>query len=358
MRAIFDKLTFKSGAIMPNRFMLAPLTNKQSCDDGTLSEEEYRWLTLRAEGGFGATMTCAANVQASGRGFSGQLGCFGDEHLPGLSRLAESIKSEGSLALLQLHHAGMRSPQGLIGEKPHCPSENEKFGARALSLDEVIDLRDSFIAAALRADRAGFDGIELHAAHGYILAQFLSATINRRNDEYGGSLANRGRLLKEIVDGVRQQCREEFTLGVRLSPERFDLKLGEIRELAQELIHDDKIDFLDMSLWDAFKNPIEKEYEGRTLLSWFAELDRGNVRLGVAGKIRTAADAHRCLVAGADFVLLGHSAILHYDFPQRVLANHNFEPVELPVTPSYLKAEGLSDVFIDYLSSWEGFIKG
>jgi 2,4-dienoyl-CoA reductase-like NADH-dependent reductase (Old Yellow Enzyme family) len=358
MKSLFDPLSFKSGAAMANRFMLAPLTNLQSHSDGTLSDDEYRWLTLRAEGGFGATMTCASHVQAQGLGFPGQLGCFGDEHLPGLTRLAQGIRAQGSLALLQLHHAGMRSPADMIGTDPQCPSDNADTGARGLSHAEVLQLRDDFVAAAVRAERAGFDGVELHGAHGYMIAQFLSPTINRRDDEYGGSLENRSRLLLEIIEGVRARCRPDFALGVRLSPERFDIVLAEMRELAQQLFRDGRIDFLDMSLWDSFKEPQESEFKGRTLLSCFTELDRGDVLLGTAGKIRTPQDAQQCIDAGADFFLLGRAAILHYDFPKQVAANGDFEPVEPPVTADYLRKQGLGDAFVEYMSSWKGFVEG
>ena len=108
-------MTFAHGPAMKNRFMLAPLTNLQSHVDGTLSDDEYHWLTQRAVGGFGATMTCAAHVQAVGQGFPGQLGIFSDVHLSGLTRLAAGIKAANSVAIVQLHHAGMRSPKDLIG---------------------------------------------------------------------------------------------------------------------------------------------------------------------------------------------------------------------------------------------------
>lgn len=358
MQSLFDSLRFKSGAVMHNRFMLAPLTNLQSHADGTLSDDEYHWLTLRAQGGFGATMTCASHVQALGLGFPGQLGCFGDEHLPGLTRLASGIRSAGSLALLQLHHAGMRSPAEAIGTQPLCPSDNAETGARGLTGEEVLQLRSDFIAAAVRAERAGFDGVELHGAHGYMLAQFLSPTINQRDDAYGGSLENRARLLLEIIDGVRRECRPGFTLGVRLSPERFDIRLGEMRELAQQLFREAKIDFLDMSLWDSFKDTDEPGFEGRSLLSCFTELQRGQVLLGTAGKIHTPGQARACIDAGADFVLLGRAAILHHDFPQRVAANPDFQPVQPPVTADYLRSEGLGEAFVKYMSGWKGFVEG
>lgn len=356
MTDLFSPLAFARGPAMKNRFMLAPLTNLQSHPDGTLSDDEFNWLTLRAKGGFGLTMTCAAHVQAAGQGFPGQLGIFGDQHLPGLSRLAAAIKAEGSLAVVQLHHAGMRSPKDLIGQAPLCPSADEGTGARALTLAEVEQLRDDFIAAAVRAEKAGFDGVELHGAHGYVLCQFLSPAINRREDRYGGAPENRARLLLEILEGVRSRCRPDFNLGLRLSPERFGLQLAEIRELAQKLMREGQIDYLDMSLWDVGKEPMEEAFQGRSLMSYFTELERGQVRLGVAGKIMAAETARQCLRDGADFVLIGRSAILHHDYPKRIAADPGFTPVPLPVTREHLRAEGLGPAFIGYMNTWKGFV--
>ncbi len=356
MADLFTRLTFPSGPAMKNRFMLAPMTNQQSHDDGTLSDDEHRWLTMRAAGGFGATMTCASHVQAAGQGFPGQLGCFSEDHGEGLARLAAGLREHDSVSILQLHHAGMRSPQALIGQAPLCPSENEKFGARALTHDEVHRLRGDFIAAARRAEAAGFDGVEIHGAHGYILCQFLDPDTNRRDDEYGGSPENRARLVREIIDGIREQCRPDFLLGLRLSPEGYGFSLGEIRDLARELCAAGRIDFLDMSLWDCFKEPEDDAFRGRTLLSCFTELDRGAVRLGVAGKILGGAEAHRCVGEGADFVLPGRAAILHHDLPRRIREDASFTTASLPVTREHLRAEGLGEKFVQYMTRWKGFV--
>ena len=356
MTDLFAPLTFKRGPTMKNRFMLAPLTNTQSHPDGTLSDDEFNWLTYRAAGGFGLTMTCAAHVQAAGQGFPGQLGVFGDQHLPGLARLAAAIKAEGSVAALQLHHAGMRSPKDLIGQEPLCPSADEETGSRALTLAEVEQLREDFIAAAVRAEKAGFDGVEIHGAHGYVLCQFLSPAINRREDRYGGSLENRARLIFEIIDGIRERCGPNFNLGLRLSPERFGLELAEIVEVARRVLAEGKIDYLDMSLWDVAKEPVEEAFHGRSLMSYFTELDRGQARLGVAGKIMSAATARQCLADGADYVLIGRAAILHHDFPQRVAADPDFASIALPVTRDYLRNERLGPAFLEYMSNWKGFV--
>ena len=352
---LFEPLPLARGPAMKNRFMLAPLTNLQSHADGRLSDEEFRWLTMRAEGGFALTMTCAARVQAAGQGFPGQLGIFGDAHIEGLARLAKGIKARGSLSAVQLHHAGNRSPKDLVGT-PVCPSDDPETGARALSLAEVERLRDDFIAAARRAGRAGFDGVEVHGAHGYILAQFLSPEINRREDRYGGSLENRARIVFEIIDGIRSACRADFQIGLRLSPERFGLKLAEVREVATEVLRQGKIDYLDMSLWDVAKEPVEEEFQGRTLMSYFTELPRGKVRLGVAGKIMSAEQAAAVLDAGCDFVLIGRAAILRHDFPDRVRSDPAYRSPPLPVSAQHLRDEGLGAPFITYMSGWPGFV--
>jgi len=357
MRDPFDPVDFACNRSARNRFVLAPLTNTQSHADGTLSDDEFRWLTLRAQGGFGVTMTCAAHVQAQGQGFPGQLGIHSDRHLAGLSRLAAGVKAAGSLALVQLHHAGMRSPAALIRSQPVCPSDNAKTGARALSPAEVEQLAEDFVAAAERAERAGFDGVEVHGAHGYVLGQFLSEQVNQRTDRYGGSLENRARLLFDVVAGIRARCRPGLLLGVRLSPERFGMKLAEVRAVAQRMMSEGMIDLLDMSLWDVFKEPEEEEYRGRSLLSYFVELDRGQVRLGAAGKVNGGEDATRCLQDGADLVVVGRAAILHHDFPERVRADRGFRSARLPVTEDHLRGEGLGEAFIRYLVERGGFVQ-
>jgi len=356
MSELFQSLQFPNGKKSKNRFFLAPLTNTQSHEDGTLSEDEYRWLIMRAQGGFGATMTCATYVDPLGKGFPGQLGLYDDGHIQGHQRLASAIKSEGSLAFCQLHHAGMRSPKELIGQDPLCPSDNEKFGAQGMTLNEIDHCRKAFIEAAIRAQRATYDGVEIHGAHGYILAQFLSADLNHRDDKYGGSLENRSRLIREILQGVRAQCGDDFLLGLRLSPERFGMKLAEIKSLYQSLIKEKLVDFIHLSLWDAFKEPEEEEFKGSSLLSQFLEIDRGEVKLIVAGNIRSRADAEKILASGADFSAIGRAAIAHHDFPIQAEAHTEFRMRDLPLTEAYLRKEGLGPKFIKYMQNWKGFV--
>lgn len=354
---LFEPLALRNGAVFPNRFVLAPLTNTQSHADGTLSEEEFRWLTMRAEGGFGTVMTCAAHVQEIGQGFAGQLGIWSDSHVPGLTRLARAIGDACAVSLVQLHHAGNRASKDLLGAaQPVCPSDDEASGARALTVAEIEEVAADFVRGAARAMEAGFGGVELHGAHGYLIGEFLSPTINRRTDAYGGSLEARAKLLFDILRGVRAECGTDFIVGVRLSPERFGMLLGEARSLVEELCASGLVEFVDVSLWDCAKEPEEAEFKGRRLIDWFTELDRRDVRLGVAGKLTDPVDLLAVLDAGADFALVGRAAILHHDYPHRLAADPGFLATRLPVTTAYLSAEGVSARFVDYLGNWPGFV--
>lgn len=353
--SLSDPLPLARGSAMKNRFMLAPLTNTQSHEDGTLSDTEYRWLTMRAQGGFGLTMSCAAHVQKNGQGFPGQLGIWDDRHLPGLERLARGIRQAGSIAAVQLHHAGRRAE---TDEPLSCPWDDAKSGARAMTTAEVERFIEDFILAARRAEKAGFDGVELHGAHGYLLGQFLDAENNHRTDSYGGSFENRQRVLWSIIKGVRAATGPAFQLGVRLSPERFGIPTDEARTLAQALMTSGEIDYLDMSLWDAFKEPLDERYKGQPLIACFTDLERGDCRLGVAGKIMSAATAQRCLDMGSDYVLIGRGAIIHHDFPKLAATDPNFESKARPLSRDYLRGEGVSDVFLAYIKqNWPDFIE-
>ena len=353
--AFTDPLPLRHGPALRNRLALAPMANVQSGADGTVGDDEYRWLTSRAQAGFGLVLTTATWVQASGRGLVGQLGISSDAHVEGLTRLAKGLRAAGSRSAVQLYHGGRRA-MALPGERPVAPWDDEETGARALSTGEVEQLVEDFVLAALRAERAGFDGVELHGAHGYLLAAFLDTQNNRRTDRYGGSLENRSRVIREIIDGIRARTGQDFQLGVRISPERWNIDIGEARELATQLMDGGQLDYLDLSLWDCFKPPEDAAYAGKPLIDHFADLPRNGTQLGVAGKIMDTATARHCLDHGADFLLIGRGAILQRDFPAQVIANPAFESVERPVTREYLRGQNIGPAFLEYLATWKGFL--
>jgi 2,4-dienoyl-CoA reductase-like NADH-dependent reductase (Old Yellow Enzyme family) len=348
-------LGFARGAPMRNRLALAPLTNLQSEEDGTLSDNEFAWLAKRAIGGFAMVMTCAATVHPLGKGFPRQLGIHADRHILRLERLASALRSAGALSAIQLQHSGARAPYHLIAEQPVGAVDDPERGVCGLSTAEVEQAVEDFVQAGIRAEKAGFDGVEVHGAHGYLPCQFLDVARNSRTDRYGGSAEGRARMLIEIVTGLRARTRPDFQIGVRLSPERYGVDLGEMRGLTERLMRSGLVEYVDISCWDTFKIPEDPTYKGRALMDWFTDLDRHTTRLGVAGKLTTAGNVLECLRRGADFVLVGRGAILHHDFPRRIAEDTNFRSVDLPVSRFHLAREGLGKEFIDYLATWKGF---
>ncbi|WP_194745389.1 NADH:flavin oxidoreductase [Thermaurantiacus tibetensis] len=351
-----EPLQLRRGPAWRNRLALAPLTNMQSNADGTLSQAEFRWLAMRAEGGFGLVMTCASHVLPGGQAFPGQLGIWSDAHVEGLARLADAIRAAGAASAVQLHHGGRRADPKLTGETPVSPFACPETGARALTQAEIAEVIAAFAAAARRAEAAGFDGVELHGAHGYLLGAFLDSERNLRDDGWGGDFEGRARIFGEVVAAVRAATGPAFQLGLRLSPERFGVRLAEARALAAQLFASGLLDWLDLSLWDVTKAPEEEAYAGTRLIDHFTDLPRHGTALGVAGKILSAARAAECLARGADFVLIGRGAILHHDFAARALADPGFAARPLPVSRAVLAEEGLSPPFIAYMETWPGFV--
>ena len=342
-------LSFRCGKTSKNRFILAPLTNQQSYDDGSLSPEESHWLEKRAEGGFGVLMTCAAFISSNGIGFDGQMGVM--EQLSGEPHrlLNQHIHSHGALSLVQLYHAGNRAALSRIQGAAFSPMGDTERGVRSMTTQEVIEIKKRFVDAALLSKSWGYDGVQLHAAHGYLLCDFLSSS-NQRSDQYGGCVQNRLRLLLEIVDEVRERCGSEFLLSVRLSPERFGIHTDEILLMAQQIMDTQKVDLLDWSLWD-----VNKHIDGRSILQRVLQLEYGDTKVSVAGKIMGAAAVSTTIAAGCDAVALGRGAILHHNFPL-LCQDSTFMVRPLPVSPQELAAEGLSPAFIAYMSRWEGFV--
>ncbi len=343
-----DPLQFTHGPTWRNSLALAPLTNRQSHPDGVLSDDEIDWLTARAEGGFGLVMTAAAFVAPAGHVWDGQLGVADDDHLPGLQRLAKGLRAAGAASSVQLHHGGRRAERAITGRAAQCPWDDPDHDAVGMTLDEIEASVADFVAAAVRAERAGFDGVEVHGAHGYLLGQFMDSTRNNRADAYGGSLDNRFRIVGEVLEGIRAATGDDFQLGLRLSPEGFGIPLADGREYARRALETGLLDYLELSLWDVFMRP-RKGGDG-LLIDHFVDLPRGATRLGVAGRVLSTADAQWCLDKGADFVSVGKGAIVHHDFAARAVADEAFMARSLPVSVDVLTQERVGPAFIDYLA--------
>jgi len=353
-----------SGITSPNRIVLAPLTNLQSNEDGTLGDDEYKWLVRRAKDGFGLIITCASHVAKAGQGWHGELGIYDDIHLEGLKRLSDGIHAHQSLAIVQLFHGGARSPEEITGLQPWSASAHEmKSGIKTFQIRQGSDADihnaiQSFTDAAERAHKAGFDGIELHGAHGYLLHQFMSTATNLRTDEWGGNFEKRSKLIRTILARIRKKVSASFIIGVRLSPEdKFTFKgidFDESLELAQ-LLASEGADYIHISPWEAHKRPDKYTDIDKAMITYFREVMPENVRLMVAGEIWTGDDAQKAIDVGADFVALGKAAIGIPDWPWRVRQPDMILPSP-PFTMDQLRKADLGEKFIEYMKRWKSFV--
>ncbi|MEP6764338.1 MAG: NADH:flavin oxidoreductase [Gemmatimonadaceae bacterium] len=356
MKSISDQLVFRrSGLVAGNRMVLAAMTNKQSHDDGTISDDELNWLTSRADGGFGIITTCAAHVAKDGQGWPGELGIFDDCHLPGLTRLATEIHDRGASCLVQIFHGGVRADASVSGVQPWTASAHD--GAREATEEDLARVVTQFADAAARAEQAGFNGVEIHGAHGYLFTQFLSVTQNMRTDRWGGSIENRARLLREVTRAVRAKTSKQFTVGVRLSPEDFGnakgLDLDESIEVARWLA-EDGIDFIHLSLWRSSNNTTKRPSQHAVEL--YREVLPKDVVLIVAGAVWTRAEAESLLAMGGDAVAIARAAILNPDWPLRAV-DDAWEPKRPPATIDELLGRGLGEKFAGYMRAWKGFVE-
>lgn len=239
---MYDKM-FEPGKIgsveLRNRLVMEPMGVGLANLDGTPTDEMIRYYELRAAGGAGLVIPEICRVDdETGVGELRQISVTRDRNVPALSRLAEAIHRHGSKTFLQLHHPGRETPNVLLGGKPvvsasAIPCKKTQAKTRALTTEEVQHIVQEFIEGAVRAEKAGFDGVELHCAHGYLLQQFLSPYTNKRTDQYGGSFENRLRIVTEIIAGIRERCSEGFALGCRVSVEEFLDKTG----VTEDYIH-------------------------------------------------------------------------------------------------------------------------
>ncbi|MFY2557786.1 NADH:flavin oxidoreductase [Corallococcus terminator] len=356
MAGLFDPLALRENVVARNRIWLAPLTNQQSHADGTLSDDELHFLALRADGGFGLVETCATHVEQDGKAWPGELGVHDDAMLPGLRRLAARIHQGGALLSAQLFHGGLRADPAVSGLERWSASAHteEADRCREGTEEDIQGAIDAFASAARRCAQAGFDGVELHGAHGYLLSQFLSTTYNRREDRWGGSLENRSRLIRETLAAVRRAA-PELVLAVRLSPEDFGqakgLDLDETIEVARMLAQEG-MDVLHLSLWRSALNTHKRPQEHATTL--FRAAVPSRVKIVVAGNIWTKEDAEAQLALGADAVALGRSAIANHDWPERVRRGDAIQ--RAPIPAEVLRREGASAGFVEYLRAWKNYV--
>ena len=227
-----------------NRVIMAPMETNMPSITGEVNQRVIEYYKERAEGGAGAIIVEFTCVDTPvGKGANAQLSIDHNKFIAGHTYLAEEIKKSNCKAILQLHHAGRQTNESITeGIQPVAPSPLRckvmKSMPKELNADEIEVIIKKFINGAVRAKTAGYDAIELHAAHGYLLGSFLSPYTNQRNDEYGGSVENRALIMKKIIQGIKERNGNDFPVIVRYSADEFvenGLKIEESVEIAQLL---------------------------------------------------------------------------------------------------------------------------
>lgn len=243
----YEKL-FEKGQIgsmkLKNRLVMPAMGCSMAENNGDANEHIIKYYEDRAKGGIGLIITEITRVDnETGIGTPNQLGATDLHHIPHMQRLADRIHKHGSKILIQLQHPGRQNKSSMIGGRQiiapsavMCKVTNEM--PREMTTEECQKLVGDFVKGAAICQKAGVDGVEIHAAHGYLICEFLSPYTNHRTDMYGGSFENRFRILKEIVLGIRQVCGRDFVISVRISADEFvdgGLKLDDTVKISQEL---------------------------------------------------------------------------------------------------------------------------
>lgn len=293
---------------LQNRIVMPPM-DRSSSRDGSVSDDLINHYRERAES-TGLIIIEHEYVSPEGRAHPKQLSMAGDEVIEGYRKLADAIHLEGSNAIAQISHAGFEAKV----ENP--------LNVNAMTLDDIAHVRESFIKAALRTEKAGFDGVEIHCAHGYLLNQFYSPYTNKRTDEYGGSLLNRSRLTNEIIRGMREALGEDYIIAVRFGAYDYldgGSRLEDIGEAVMSF-ENSGVDLLDISGGLCrFKNPLSKEP------GWFKELskiarDASNCPVILTGGVKKIADAEALLQGGyADLIGIGRAMLMDAKWSRKAL---------------------------------------
>lgn len=343
---LFSPLQIK-GFTLKNRIVMSPMC-QYSATDGFVDDWHFVHLGSRAVGGAGLIITEAMAVSPEGRISAGDLGLWKDEHIAPIRRITDFIHKQGSVAGVQLAHAGYKASSAAPwlggkyisteegGWQPVSPSAtlltDQKTYSKELTRADIEQIVEDFKQAAKRAVEAGFKVIEIHAAHGYLLNEFLSPVANNRTDEFGGNFENRSRALLLVIDAVKEVIPAEMPLFVRISATDWRADGWKIEDSVRlsAILKEKGIDLIDCSTggFVAPKEiPIAPNYQVP-----FAEEIRAQVgiKTGAVGLITSAEQANEIISSGkADLVFLARELLRNPYFPQNAAHELGFE-IELP----------------------------
>ena len=328
---LFQSITLRSGIQLDNRVVMAPMTNFSSNQDGTVSDEEVAYYSRRSNG-VGMVITACAYVTPNGKGFQGEFGSDHDNLIPSLRRLASAIKEQGAKAVLQIFHGGrMCSPELVpnreIVSASAVPAEQgvvSDQAPRALTEAEIQSIIRDFGESTRRAIEAGFDGVEIHGANGYLIQQFFSPHSNRREDQYGGSLEKRLSFPIAVVDEVKkvvaEHAKEPFLVGYRFSPEEPEtpgITMADTLALVDALVSKE-LDYLHVSLREFWSTPRRGVEDSRSRIEIIQERVGESVPVIGVGSIYTADDALKAIQSGVSMIAIGRELIIDPDWVEKV----------------------------------------
>lgn len=293
---------------LSNRIVMPPMARELG-DDGKASDALIEYYAKRAEG-TGLIIVEHEYVSPEGIASPKQLSMADDSVIDGFSKLTDAIHSKGCFAIAQLNHAGNES------------ISPDKFNLNRMTIDEIEYVKEAFVKASLRTMKAGFDGVEIHAAHGYFLNQFYSPFTNKRTDEYGGSLENRMRLANEIISAVRKAVGEDYAIAIRFGAYDY-LKGGSKMEdipIAVKSFVESGADLIDISGGLCrYVNPNSKEPGYFKELSKTAK-DSCEVPVILTGGVKKAKDAEKLLNEGyCDLIGIGRAMLMDAEWSKKAL---------------------------------------
>ncbi|MFW6285466.1 MAG: NADH-dependent flavin oxidoreductase [Bacillota bacterium] len=341
-----------------NRLVMAPMTTYSGNSDYTPSNEELAYYARRSKT-IGTVITAAIAINKAAHAFERQISLENDTFIAPMARLADAIKKEGALAIAQLHHGGRMNDPSLYDDASEilAPSavkapRSDKVKPRAMTLDEVQRTIQDFIDAAVRARKAGFDGVEIHGANTYLLQQFFSAHSNRRSDAYGGSLENRLRFIDEVVRGILTIKEEnpDFIVGYRLSPEEIEedgITLEDTDRLVDSLA-DRPLDYIHLSLRHYAQTSMRDPEETIPVVSRLKARMPAQMPLVASGGLDTREDLLHSGKLGASFFALGTALLADPDAGETLESQgevvKTFHKVTMP-TPLYARLKNNQSVF-------------
>jgi 2,4-dienoyl-CoA reductase-like NADH-dependent reductase (Old Yellow Enzyme family) len=326
MPHLHDPLTF-GNVCLSNRLVMPPMATQKAADDGAITDAIIDYYDEKSAGGMGLVIIEHSYVSPEGRLRDAQPSVADDSMLPGLSRLASAIRANGPKCVLQINHSGAACSPKIIGRAPLAPSAiplGEKGAMpHAMTEDDIARVVEAFSSAAARAQRAGFDGVEIHSAHMYLLNQFYSPLTNRRDDRYGGELENRIRIHLEVIGAVRERVGVDYPIWIRLGACDYTSGGASIEDAVDACgaFEAAGVDGIDISGGArGYMRP-----DGGPEQGYFADVTsavKGVVSVPVilTGGVTDAAEADRLLEAGvADLIGVGRSILKDSTWASRAL---------------------------------------